>query len=129
MGNHHNCVKTGFHCNNQNHNSINKDCPEYISQRKIKDILSFENKSYFAVSEVVQQLPHKPNNQFIPVNVSSKELKTLSDESNITIAERYEIYKNSFIASQFPIMRSSNSTSIHQSPKKRKSNSTCNNKP
>lgn len=38
----HDGVKSCFHCNSKIHNSINKECPEFIGQRKIKGI-TFDN--------------------------------------------------------------------------------------
>lgn len=47
------CKMSCFHCKSGDHNGINRICPEYERQKKIKKVMSTENRSFFEANELI----------------------------------------------------------------------------
>lgn len=61
--NHSQCDRKCFHCNSTEHDGFSRECPEFARQKRIKEIMSFENKSFFEASEVVPHIPGRDGNR------------------------------------------------------------------
>lgn len=58
------CSTKCYHCNSLEHLSTDRVCPENNRQKRIKDLMSLENKTYFEANEMVPMLQNKRKDQF-----------------------------------------------------------------
>lgn len=93
------CNLKCFHCDNVEHNSLSKQCPEHKRQVVIKEIMAFENKTFFEASELVPLLPNKSRRNKLNSYTSLRKEdfpqvgQPSSSSDNINIKERREAYQ------------------------------------
>lgn len=97
------CNLNCYHCNGTDHTAIQRICPEFTRQKKIKEIMSLDNKTYFDACEMVAPLKNKIRGA-ASFNRRAEDFPSLqvpSEQSNtINVNERREvIQKNNFIPS------------------------------
>ncbi|KAG5859121.1 hypothetical protein JTB14_026919 [Gonioctena quinquepunctata] len=65
--------KLCMYCGDDSHFSTCKTCPEYIRQKKFKEVMSLDNLTYFEANELLPKLP-TVDLGFIPVNQRRAEI-------------------------------------------------------
>ncbi|KAJ8919750.1 hypothetical protein NQ315_006279 [Exocentrus adspersus] len=104
-----------FHCEG-GHISINKNCPEYQRQRRIKEIMSLDNISYYDAQNLV---PKSSNVAYNPPLFKSSEFPALSTNDTAVIPVHQRRY-NMFSQGQSPKTLSYSTATQKIPPKKRK---------
>lgn len=104
------------HCDSLDHNSLNRSCPEFSRQKRIKEIMSLDNKNFFEASEMVPRIRQSPNKNSVAPIFRQDDFPHLNSHSSshvtTEINERRAVASLSLAKQQY--------SHIVSTPKKRK---------
>lgn len=90
------CEICCFHCKSPDHDGTNRVCPEFVRQKRIKELMSFENKSFFEANELTPSI-YKKNQNNSPVTFQIKDFPQLNNNSpqsnTYHVHERRDVYR------------------------------------